>query len=455
MKHIRVQRLWQHAFLAATVVVGSWNVALLSSSVLPAAQAAARVKLSLYLYEGDTNTVDWVKKSIDQFEKANPGVQIDIITDSGSDYGAKLTTLWASGNPPDIWGQGGNVRTYVNQGWLLDLTRYVERDREELHPQEFFASAWKAYQWDGKIWGIPFMSVGSFIYYNVDLLEQAGVNPPPVEWSKTGWTWDDMLTAARKATVVGPDGKLKQAGLGVEPSVYGSQVYSYMWGGDWFDTDTYRTGTPTRSTLSTPANIQAYQAVMDIIWKHHYSPQTGEAWAWFFQGKVAMYMGNGPWTIMGQRSVLNFPWGLGAMPLAKTRATIVYTDAWLISSATKHPEEAWKFVKWLVSEPRLAAYIGLNDFPPARATVLGPYLSQLASFSRYHTPQQILQALVGAQEYGHEALDHIINGWDGISQRLTPIWNKMFANQISVPTALQQGDEALNKYYAQLAARRQ
>ncbi|MBE3583787.1 MAG: sugar ABC transporter substrate-binding protein [Limnochordaceae bacterium] len=410
------------------------------------AQAAAPVTITLMLAQDATETLTWAKAASQEFEKANPGIHVSIIAALSGNFADKLAVLRATGNTPDVW-QGGN-RTDVRNGWLLDLTRYIERDKEELRPQEFMSSAWKAYAWGGKIWGVPFVSSGSFVYYNPDLFDLAGLKQPPVEWEKTGWTWDDMLASAKKLSILDEKGGLKQAGIGIEPSFYPSEVYSYLWGGDWFDEETYRTGIVHQSTFFTQANLDAYQAVVDLMWKHHFAPKTGEAWTWdwFQKGKVAMYMGNGPWTVMGKNKVLKIRWGLAPLPLVKDRASIVFTDGLVIGSETKHPEEAWKLVKWLLSQQELLQYSSHSDLPPARSTALVPYITQLAAHSRYHTPSQIMQALMGAQEYGHDQLAHVIIGYGDISSRLSPIWAQMWANQISVSSAMQQADAAIRAY---------
>lgn len=441
----RAVRLWKGVVsgLVLGLLVGGWAVLTLSAKTV---QAAEPVTLTLFLAQDAIETMTWAKAVTQEFEKANPGIRVKILSAVSGEFSSKLSVMWATGNPPDVW-WGGN-RTGVRQGRLLDLTRYVERDKEELRPQEFLSSAWKAYIWDGKIWGIPFVSAGSFIYYNPDLFDLAGVRQPPVEWEKTGWTWEDMLAAARKLTIVDENGALKQAGMGVEPSFYPSEVYSYLWGEDWFDQETYRTGVVHRSTFFTPGNVAAYQAVVDLMWKHHYAPRPGEAWTWdwFQKGKVAMYMGNGPWTVMGKRKVLKIRWGLAPLPLVKDRASIVFTDGLVIASETKHPEEAWKLVKWLLSKESLEKYSVNSDLPPARSTAIASYITRLASQSRYHTPAQILQALAGAQEYGHDQLAHVLIGYGDISSKLSPIWSKMFANEISVSNAMQQADEAVKAY---------
>lgn len=423
------------------------------------ASSASPVTITLYLYQGDQETVDWHRAVIGQFETKHPDIKVNVITSAGSDYVTKLTVLWAAGTPPDVWGQGGPVRTYVERGWLLDLTPYVKRDLKEIKPDEFFRAAWQAYEWGGKIWGLPFMSVGTFLFYNADLFDRGGVSQPPTEWKDSGWTWDDMVATARKLTAIDPtSGRLKQAGVGANTDVFGSILYSYLAGGDWFDPDAYRTGTPSRSRLNTPENVKAYSSVVNLMWQDRVAPRPGggdfDAWSGFQSGRVAMYLGAGPWAVMGKRNVLRFPWGMAALPKITQRASIIYTDPWMVGSATKHPEAAWELVKYLTSSEVLQSYAGIAAFPPSRSNAVLPYLQRMAKFSNHHSEREILLALAGAQEYGRESIDHTINGWPDIMSTLSPIWTQMFANRKSVGESLAAADEKLNLLYGKLASGR-
>ena len=37
----------------------------------------------------------------------------------------------------------------------------------------------KIYQSEGKTWGLPFLTTGSYVYYNKKLFDEAGVPYPP------------------------------------------------------------------------------------------------------------------------------------------------------------------------------------------------------------------------------------------------------------------------------------
>lgn len=137
-------------------VVVAVATAVISSLLGPAmgipgagATVAAKTKITLYVDAGNPMKVKWYEQVVQDFERKNADIDVEVITSAGSTYRDKLFTLWATGNPPDVWDEGGAVRTYVENGWLLDLAPLVARDKEELQIEDFMPAAWRAYQ-DGK-----------------------------------------------------------------------------------------------------------------------------------------------------------------------------------------------------------------------------------------------------------------------------------------------------------------
>lgn len=426
-----------------------------SPKVLAApAPASSSITLTLYLEERDAATMKWYAETAKKFEAAHPGVKVSIVTNAGTGYYDKLMTLWAAGMPPDVWGQGGAPRSYQREGWLLDLTDFVKADLDELNIKDFFPAAWKAYEWDGRVWGLPFISVASPLFYNADLFDQRGVVPPPAGWSDEGWSWADMVATARKLTVAEPDGRLKQAGVGIDTDPLSWIIFSYFWGADWFDRETYRTGIVQRTTLDTPENRRAWTEVRALMWQDHVAPRLGDgfdAWSGFQAGKVGMHLGASPWVIMGKRDVLRFRWGMASQPQTPVarRTTIVYTDAWLIGSQTRHPKEAWELVKFLSSPETLKSYVTIADFPPARISATGPYMQRMASFSGLQSAEQIFLCLMGGQQYGRECWAHTIAGFVELHQIIPPFLRDIINNKREVGEALRAAAEAVEAHLKQ------
>lgn len=56
--------------------------------------------------------------------------------------------------------------------------------------------------WDGKLWALPMWTSAQYLYYNSDLLEAAGVEPPN---QTDRWTWEQITDAAKAAQDAGAE----------------------------------------------------------------------------------------------------------------------------------------------------------------------------------------------------------------------------------------------------------
>lgn len=130
-----------------------------------------------------------------RFEAGHPGVKVEIQSLENESFKKKVTTLLQSPDKPNIlysWG-GGVLREQVKAGVLEDLTAPMNAQWKE----RFLPAAVKAYDVDGKIYGVPLrMSLVGF-YYNKELFAKAGVEGGAIR------TWDDLLGAVKKLQAAG------------------------------------------------------------------------------------------------------------------------------------------------------------------------------------------------------------------------------------------------------------
>ncbi len=157
---------------------------------------------------------DVSEEQIAEFEKANPGVKINIIT-----YDlARLNTMLASSTPPDIaFGNAVGSANINARGLATDLTPYLAES--EVLKEDDLQPVNDAFRWDGQksgsgpLYGIvKDWSQDNALWYNTELFDAAGVDylsdTEPV-------TYDELLEIAKKLTE--KDGaSTKVYGLGME-----------------------------------------------------------------------------------------------------------------------------------------------------------------------------------------------------------------------------------------------
>ncbi|MEV0096668.1 extracellular solute-binding protein [Streptomyces sp. NPDC050738] len=128
-----------------------------------------------------------------EFEKANPGVTVKIVTLENDSYKAKMTALTASGKLPDIyhtWG-GGVLKQQIDAGLVEDIT-------EKIAPWSggFMPATMTAYQFDSKTYANPFDIGCVGFWYNKAHFAKAGITTPPT-------TWTAYLDAVKKLKAAG------------------------------------------------------------------------------------------------------------------------------------------------------------------------------------------------------------------------------------------------------------
>jgi raffinose/stachyose/melibiose transport system substrate-binding protein len=135
----------------------------------------------------------WNKIARD-FEAQNKGVKVDIQYLENEAFKAKLPTLLQSEERPSViysWG-GGVMRAQVKANFLEDITAEAAPWADTLS-----ATAVKAFQVDGKTYGIPFDTGEVGFFYNKKLFAQAGVKAEDIK------SWDDFLAAVKKIKAAG------------------------------------------------------------------------------------------------------------------------------------------------------------------------------------------------------------------------------------------------------------
>ena len=119
------------------------------------------------------------------FTKSNPGVEIKY-TSAGDELPTILETAVKGGNPPDLamLPQPGVVADFAARGELQPLDFASDAVAENLG--EYAVELGTI---NGKLYGfLVLTNNGSPVWYNVNLFEQAGVEPPA--------TWDELIQVA-------------------------------------------------------------------------------------------------------------------------------------------------------------------------------------------------------------------------------------------------------------------
>jgi len=282
---------------------------------------------------------------IKEFEKQNPGVKINVVTALNEEYKQKINVVLGNNNPPDIYFTwvGEYANKFIRGGTALDLTKYVEEDKE--WSEQIIPSTLKPFTLDNKVYGVPVLMDVRTMAYNKEIFNKLGLQPPK--------TWGEFIQVMDKIKASG----VIPLGLGnKEPwngGLYITTLNQRLVAADVLAKDNNRA----TGEFTDPGYVKALAKLRELLPYMNENPNAlsrEEERNMFVNGKIAM---------MSLHTIefpfikdAKFEWGtfnFPAMEGSNSDPSVITgaPEGFMISSKTKHPDEAMKFLKFLTSKP--------------------------------------------------------------------------------------------------------
>ncbi|RMG19065.1 MAG: sugar ABC transporter substrate-binding protein [Planctomycetota bacterium] len=336
-----------------------------------------------FMIWGSPEEIAVVGGFLDEFRRQNPDIQVRVEHAPSMGYREKLRILFLGGNPPDVMYLGeSDLPTFARKGWLLNLDPFIERDRAEVEPEDFYTPVFARFRTDQGTFGISKDFASLVLYYNKDLFDKWDVPYP-----KPGWTWEDFLDTAKRLTHRTEQGQ----DYGFLLETWNEELFPWIWqaGGEVASEDppAWLSGRPEHID----ACAEALQFLSDLIWKHRVAPgpavtkdQQGNAL--FLRGQAAMCT-YGRWACMEFRKIKDFDWGVVELPRHRRRASTLFTVAYSIARDTRRPEAAWKLVKFLTGkQAQLEVAHSAQAIPARRSAATSPAFESPRAFAALGYP---------------------------------------------------------------------
>lgn len=197
------------------------------------------------------------KGILDNYNKANKkGLTVKFVyipVTQGSQSDEKLLTAVAGGNPPALhYADRFTVPQFAQQGFFSDITDLAQT--AGVKGEDYYPFAWDEATYKAKIYALPFDTDTRALWYNKDIMTEAGVDP-----EKPPTTLDELRTVTAKLTKKDGTGQVTRYGFN---PLY-DQAWAYTWGfafkGEFQDPNTKKI------TTAHPNNIKAMQFVKDFV----------------------------------------------------------------------------------------------------------------------------------------------------------------------------------------------
>jgi len=320
------------------------------------AQATGMVTLSFFTPGAVGKEREMYLSFINDFQKENPNIKVNVSFEAWADYMTKLPTILAGGTVPDVIHQHMSiVQDYAARGALLDLTPLMKRD--SVAPDDYIPALFDAFSNGGKTYALPKDSAAWGMYYNKAMFDAAGIPYP-----KDNWTMDDFRNYAIELTLdknnnpassskFDPN-NIKQWGFAwLEPTPRESEAprgFVKAFGGDWYNA-------AYTETLITDPKVQAYfQLMADLRCKLHGVPTAAQATSQgdlFRTGLVAMAHNFHQMDFFARQENVKFPYDVTFLPSGPGGQFVpVGASGWAIPAKAPNPDLSWKLVRFLTSK---------------------------------------------------------------------------------------------------------
>jgi multiple sugar transport system substrate-binding protein len=225
------------AFMAMTMIA--------SMATGVAAEEGDKTEISVIAAEYGQNTKQWWADFVEDFNADNPTIDLNVEVVSWNDIYTVVNTRIQGNNAPDIL----NIDVFADyqaDGLLLPAQDYVsEETYAKMYPSFLEQSVV-----DDVVWAVPDLASARALYYNVDILEAAGVEVPT--------TWDELLEACE--AIKAYDDSIYPWGIDMTTDEGQAAFAYYTWNngggfvdenGDW--------------ALNSDANVEAIEYAINLV----------------------------------------------------------------------------------------------------------------------------------------------------------------------------------------------
>ncbi len=346
---------------------------ILVAMVLPFSSALAQEKPVVITWfiglgaGGQPQHVEAQNAVVEAFNASHDDIKLEHIVVENEVATDTLATLIASGDAPDIIGPVGIAGAAAFEGSFLDLDPIIEELDYDLSrwPEalvDFYRDP------EQGLTGLPFATFSSFIFYNRDMFDVAGVAYPPQAFGEPyadGDPWDvDKLREIAMLLTLDANGN-----NATSPDFDSANIVQFGYSPIWWNDD-IRSGVTSPFGAGSFYDPETGKAVMPENWREgikwlynawhtdHFAPNYEynqsdmlSAGNGFDANAVAMGYSH-LWYTCCLTNVPN--WDIAVVPSYKgTYTSKLHADTFKILKYTEHPKEAFAVLDYLVAGPAM------------------------------------------------------------------------------------------------------
>lgn len=307
--------------------------------------------ITFWHYYGEPHNIP-LEKVLDAYDEENDDVEIDVRYVPFDDFNRTLQQNAASGDLPDIaLINAFDTQAMADAGIIEDLSDRVDEWGEQ---DAYYPTGWETTQVDGATYGVPHVADDYAVYYNKDLLNAAGIQPPQ--------TWDDMEAAAAELAKDVKYGLATAGGEGAEGAT--SLVLRTLAAGGSIEEFGGDAGVKALESFKTMVDNGGLSKGF-LTWSEE------DAKNQFATGQAAMMINSATYVSILREEVPDLNWDIAPMPSDETSKTFLSAENLTIGAGSGDADAAWDLIAHLQQPDVLAEYLPERNKLPARDDVPG------------------------------------------------------------------------------------
>lgn len=385
------------------------------------------VTLRLAWY-GDGQNKDALDRSLQKYtDQTGIGIETVFIPGSWAEYFTKMQAMVGGGETLDCaYVAIEGFEMFVDMGLAAPIDEWISANQDvyQAVASDVDQNIISMMNFGGKQYGIPMEWNNIVTHINTKLLEQAGLQLPPADWSK-----EMFLEYCEKLTIERPDGT-KQYGVAVPAYYFGFEAWLFSNGGS------YMTDDFTKSNLLAPETVEMFQFAQDLVHKYGYAP-IGEKGVDDIQqlvdGNIAMgFWGRWPTTKYEASQFKDV--AVQYSPKFKQTATVWGGASVFTMAGSKNPDEATKLAIYIASEPFIREFMASGAIP-----VLNTVAKDVIPALQYPQNNQIFYESASIAKAIHAPIQY-----PEVETLIARVLSDIITNKADVPSTLAAADAELN-----------
>jgi len=349
--------------LTALILTATGGGAVTAATRVPDTHRQGTVQLVFRQFDPPSE-IGGLIRAVDAWNRVHPGIHVQLDTLTGATYESQYAREVQAGGGPDVL-QLGFVQTLelAKHGLLEDLTPYVKASPPGKGIGDFRGT--DLGELNGKLYGIPWTNDTFALAYRPDILKAAGIRTFPD-------TWGQLLTTAEKLSHGNTYGFCFPAASSPDSGIWFLVNY-YLWSNG--TSLVHKTSSGQWTVGASAHDLANAMAYFNAFFVHGATPKSAIGIASYGDPEFVGGLGRGecaisffpPQTFRQAEKQSSMPLRTAPIPRGSVRRISHLGGRALgIDPRTKHPQEAWMFLKYLVSARVMAQ---LNQYP-AQASLL-------------------------------------------------------------------------------------